>query len=61
MTTFYSIAFLRVPVSFPGPLYGVQAAWYSSIGLGVAWVIFRFVGPNLGLYKLANDIQTPNF
>lgn len=35
-----------------------QAAWYSVIGLGVGWVLFRFVGPALGLYQLVND---PNF
>lgn len=26
-----------------------------------AWVIFRFVGPNLGLYTLAGDLQPPPF
>lgn len=34
-----------------------QAAWYSSIGLGIAWVVFRFVGPALGLYTLNSGLD----
>jgi len=42
-----------------GILYWLQqAAWFSSIGLAVAWVIFRFVGPSLGLYNLANELTS---
>lgn len=39
-----------------------QAAWYSAIGVGFGWVLFRFVLPGIGLYKLANgltDAPTP--
>ena len=39
-----------------------QAAWYSVIGVGFGWVLFRFVLPGIGLYKLANgltDAPTP--
>jgi len=41
--------------------------WSSQLAVGgvvtllVAWVFFRFIGPSLGLYQLANDISTPNF
>jgi len=31
------------------------------IALAGAWVLFRFVGPAVGLYQLANDLSTPNF
>ncbi|PRW57443.1 hypothetical protein C2E21_3932 [Chlorella sorokiniana] len=37
-----------------------KAALWSVGGLLVGWAIFRFVGPALGLYKLANDLSTPN-
>lgn len=36
----------------------------SLAGIGVlagAWVLFRFVGPLVAGYKLANDINSPNF
>jgi hypothetical protein len=36
-----------------------KAAYASAIGLLVLWVIFRFVGPNLGLYRLAGDLMSP--
>lgn len=43
-----------------GALYWMtQSAWYSVLILGVMWVIFRFVGPALGLYKLASDFSPP--
>lgn len=32
-----------------------KAAMASSIGLGVAWVLFRLVLPNLGIYQLPGD------
>jgi hypothetical protein len=37
-----------------------RAAWASVIGLLVGWALFRFVGPALGLYTLANDLSQPN-
>lgn len=38
-----------------------QAAWYSALGLGFGWVVFRFVLPALGVYKLANGLtDAPN-
>lgn len=33
-----------------------KAALWSVGGLLVGWAIFRFVGPALGLYQLANDL-----
>lgn len=33
-----------------------QLAWYGSITLAVVWILFRFVGPAIGLYKLAGNI-----
>jgi len=33
-----------------------KAALWSVGGLLVGWALFRFVGPALGLYKLANDL-----
>eukprot|EP00884_Botryococcus_braunii_P015273 jgi/Botrbrau1/2429/Bobra.0395s0051.1 len=36
-----------------------QAAWYSIFGLVGGWVVFRFVLPALGIYQLANDLQSP--
>ena len=42
--------------------WATQAAWYSVIGVGFGWVLFRFVLPGIGLYKLANgltDAPTP--
>ncbi len=38
-----------------------KAALWSVGGLIVGWAIFRFVGPALGLYQLANDLSTPNY
>ena len=45
-----------------GVLYwSAQAAWYSVLGLGFGWVLFRFVLPALGVYKLANGLMdAPN-
>jgi len=43
-----------------GILYwATQAAWYSIWILVAAWVIFRFIGPSLGLYNLTTDILPP--
>lgn len=40
-----------------GMLFWVtKFAYASSIALGVGWVLFRFVGPNLGLYNLKGDL-----
>jgi len=40
-----------------GALYWAsQSAWYSAIGLGGGWILFRFVLPALGVYKLANGL-----
>jgi hypothetical protein len=36
-----------------------KAAYYSLGGLVVAWILFRFVGPALGLYRLADDFAAP--
>lgn len=36
-----------------------QAAWWSVCIVGGAWVLFRFVGPALGLYKLDGDLTPP--
>lgn len=36
-----------------------KAAYTSAIILLVAWVAFRFVGPNLGLYQLQGDLMSP--
>ena len=39
--------------------------WSNKLALGaitvlaVAWVLFRFVGPALGLYTLTNDLLSP--
>lgn len=41
--------------------WSTQLAVGGVVTLLVAWVFFRFVGPSLGLYRLANDITTPNF
>jgi hypothetical protein len=38
-----------------------ESAKYSLIIVVVLWVLFRFVGPSLGLYQLASDLSTPNF
>ena len=41
--------------------------WSTQLAIGgvvlliVAWIGFRFIGPALGLYQLANDLNTPNF
>ena len=38
-----------------------KAALASIIIIAVAWVVFRFGGPALGLYSLTNDLSsTPN-
>ncbi|KAL6781367.1 CGL3 [Auxenochlorella protothecoides x Auxenochlorella symbiontica] len=37
-----------------------KLAWAAVIGVGVLWVVFRFVGPALGLYQLQSDLTTPN-
>ena len=43
-----------------GLLFWASKLSYASLFiLGGAWVLFRFVGPALGLYKLANDITSP--
>lgn len=43
-----------------GLLFWTNKAAYASIFLMIgAWIIFRFVGPNLGLYKLNDEIQLP--
>jgi hypothetical protein len=43
-----------------GILYwATQAAWYSIWILVAAWVLFRFVGPSLGIYNLSTDISPP--
>jgi hypothetical protein len=43
-----------------GMLYWAnQAAWASVWVVGGAWVLFRFVGPALGLYTLQGDLLGP--
>lgn len=41
--------------------WSTKLATGGVIALAVAWAVFRFVGPALGLYQLANDLGTPNF
>lgn len=41
--------------------WATQAAWYSVLGLAGGWVLFRFVGPNLGLYQLEGGLTPPPF
>ncbi|KAL4538835.1 hypothetical protein Ndes2526B_g02887 [Nannochloris sp. 'desiccata'] len=41
--------------------WSTKLATNGVIALGVAWVLFRIVGPALGLYQLADDINTPSF
>ncbi len=41
--------------------WSTKLATNGVIVLGVAWVLFRIVGPALGLYQLADDINTPSF
>lgn len=41
--------------------WATESAKYSAGGLIIGWILFRFVGPALGLYQLTNDISTPNF
>uniref|UniRef100_A0A383VJ08 Uncharacterized protein n=1 Tax=Tetradesmus obliquus TaxID=3088 RepID=A0A383VJ08_TETOB len=36
-----------------------KAAWASVWVVGGAWVLFRFIGPALGLYKLQGDLLGP--
>ncbi len=31
----------------------------AIVAIAVAWVLFRFVGPALGLYTLTNDLLSP--
>ena len=31
-----------------------RLAWWSCGGIALGWVVFRFVGPALGIYKLAD-------
>lgn len=38
-----------------------KAALASIVILIVAWAVFRFLGPALGLYALQQDFSTPNF
>ena len=42
-----------------GALFWANKIAYASVGVLVgSWVLFRFVGPALGLYSLAADIMT---
>ena len=41
--------------------WSTKLATGGVVVLGVAWVLFRIVGPALGLYQLADDINTPSF
>lgn len=41
--------------------WSTKLATGGVVALGVAWVLFRIVGPALGLYQLADDINTPSF
>ncbi len=44
-----------------GFLFWANKLSYASLFvIAGAWVLFRFIGPALGLYKLANDIGTPS-
>uniref|UniRef100_A0A7R9VTP4 Uncharacterized protein n=1 Tax=Chlamydomonas euryale TaxID=1486919 RepID=A0A7R9VTP4_9CHLO len=36
-----------------------KIAYGLAMGMLFAWVLFRFVGPNIGLYKLAGDLTPP--
>ena len=36
-----------------------KAAYYSSFTIAFGWVIFRFVGPALNLYQLADNLAGP--
>lgn len=36
-----------------------KLALQAIIVLAIAWVLFRFVGPALGLYTLTNDLLSP--
>lgn len=43
-----------------GVLFWANKVAYASVFvLGGAWVLFRFVGPALGLYKLQGDMSPP--
>jgi len=43
-----------------GLLFWANKAAYASVFLIIGgWVLFRIVGPALGLYQLTNDISTP--
>ena len=43
-----------------GILFWMNKAAFASIGIvAVLWVLFRFVGPVLGLYSLESDLLTP--
>ena len=41
--------------------WSTKLALGGVVALAAAWVIFRFIGPSLGIYRLANDLSTPNF
>jgi len=36
-----------------------RLSWGATIFLAVLWILFRFVGPNLGLYDLENGLVPP--
>lgn len=38
-----------------------KAALASIFTIIAAWVAFRFIGPALGLYQLADDLPSPTF
>lgn len=43
-----------------GLLFWMNKAAYASVFvMGGAWVLFRFVGPALGLYELSNVLSSP--
>ena len=42
-----------------GVLFWANKAAYASVFIVVAgWILFRFVGPALGLYQLSNDFSS---
>ncbi|KAK9814076.1 hypothetical protein WJX72_000357 [[Myrmecia] bisecta] len=44
-----------------GVLFWAAKLSYGAIFVLIgAWIVFRFVGPSLGLYNLSNDIQSPS-
>jgi hypothetical protein len=45
-----------------GVLFWANKAAFSSIFILIAaWIMFRFVGPAMGLYQLQNDLMSPSF